>query len=208
MLWHHIENYKVNSIAEGVEKVRKGKLDILIADTALLEYYRANDDKCSLRLLGQPIFDDTYAVGMPKEFPLRDALSDLFMEYSNYGFVDQLKMKAYREAECASRIRKPTPLSFLSVSGIFLFLLIGALLSLIAVLFERMVFNSLPAKKKEENCFWRSCLGMFFSQKVYRYINGIDSASFYLKDWDTDSETQELTKAMTTGSQSNSEAVI
>jgi hypothetical protein len=135
---------------------------------------------------------------MPKDFPLRDSLSDLFMEYSNYGFVDQLKKKWFREAPCGSRTRKPTALTFLSVSGIYLFLLVGFLLSLFGLVFERMWFNSLPAKKKDESCFWRSNLGMFFSQKVYRYVNGIDSASFYMKEDDYDDETQELTKAMTT----------
>ena len=198
MLWHHIENFKVNSIEEGVDKVKKGKLDILIADTAILDYYRANDEKCGLRILGQPIFDDTYAVGMPKEFPLRDALSDLFMEYSNYGFVDQLKKKWFREAPCASRTRKPTALTFLSVSGLYLFLVVGFFLSLLGVLVERMIFSSLPEKKKEEGCFWKSSVGMFFSQKVYRYVNGIDSTTFYTREYDSDEETHELTKAMTT----------
>lgn len=198
MLWHHIENYKVNTIEEGIEKVTKGKLDLLIGDTAILEYYRANSPDCSLRILGQPIFDDTYAIGMPKEFPLKEALSDLLMEYANYGYVDQLKKKWFLQAECARRTRKPTPLSFLSVSGLYLFLVAGLLVATLVNCFERMIFQSLPGKRKAESSCWKTNTGMFFSQKIYRYVNGIDS-NYSIRDGDsTDSESKELTKAMKT----------
>ena len=200
MLWHHIENFKSNSYDEAVDKIRRGKLDILIADTAIVEYYRANDPDCSLRILGQPVFDDTYAVGMPKEFPLREAMSDLFLEYDNYGFVDMLKKKWFREAYCAQRFRKPTPLSFLSVSGVYLFLVVGFFLALLAQCLEKMCFDSLSSKKKRESSYWKSKGSMFFSQKAYRFVNGISASSYYsMGDADsTDSESRELTKAMRT----------
>ena len=50
---------------------RNNKLDVLIGDTAILDYYRANDPGCNLRLLGDSIFDDAYAIGMQKGFPFR-----------------------------------------------------------------------------------------------------------------------------------------
>ncbi len=46
-------------------------MDVLIGDTAILDYFRATDPGCNLRLLGDSIFDDAYAVGMQKGFPLR-----------------------------------------------------------------------------------------------------------------------------------------
>lgn len=52
-------------------RYRSGKLDVLIGDTAILDYYRATDPGCQLRLLGDSIFDDAYAVGMQKGFPFR-----------------------------------------------------------------------------------------------------------------------------------------
>jgi ionotropic glutamate receptor NMDA 3A len=200
MLWHHIENFKSNSYDEAVDKIRRGKLDILIADTAIVEYYRANDPDCSLRILGQPVFDDTYAVGMPKEFPLKEALSDLFLEYDNYGFVDQLKKKWFKEAECAKRYHRATPLSFLSVSGVYIFLITGFFLALLAQCIEKMWFDSLQSQKKQESCYWKCKGSMFWSQKAYRYINGIQGSSYYsMGDADsTDSESRELTKAMRT----------
>lgn len=201
MLWHHVENFKSNSYDEAVDKVKRGKLDVLIADTAILEYYRANDPECSLRILGQPVFDDTYAVGMPKEFPLREALSDLFLEYDNYGLIDQLKKKWFKEAYCAQRMRKPTPLGFASVSGVYLFLLLGFLLALVAQCMEKTWFDSLQSKKKHESSFWRSKRSMFVSQRAYRFINGISTSSYYsMGDAEsTESESRELTKAMSTG---------
>lgn len=51
--------------------IRARKLDVLIGDTAILDYFRANDPGCSLNLLGDSIFDDAYAVAMQKGFPLK-----------------------------------------------------------------------------------------------------------------------------------------
>lgn len=50
---------------------RARKLDVLIGDTAILDYFRANDPGCNLNLLGDSIFDDAYAVAMHKGFPLK-----------------------------------------------------------------------------------------------------------------------------------------
>lgn len=50
---------------------RNGSLDILIADTPILDYYRATDHKCKLQKVGDSINDDTYAIGMMKGFPLK-----------------------------------------------------------------------------------------------------------------------------------------
>lgn len=94
-LWHHIQKYKVHNFDEGLEHLRsvslkdhwkavlsinflikpkhtrKGHLDVLIGDTAILDYFRATDPGCILKLLGDSIFDDAYAVGMQKGFPFR-----------------------------------------------------------------------------------------------------------------------------------------
>lgn len=50
---------------------RNGSLDILIADTPILDYYRATDHGCKLQKIGDAINEDTYAVGMTKGFPLK-----------------------------------------------------------------------------------------------------------------------------------------
>jgi hypothetical protein len=50
---------------------RNGSLDILIADTPILDYFRATDHGCKLQKIGDAINEDTYAVGMAKGFPLK-----------------------------------------------------------------------------------------------------------------------------------------
>lgn len=47
---------------------------MLIGDTAVLNYFRGNDPGCNLHLLGS-IFDDAYAVGLQKGFPLTVSFS-------------------------------------------------------------------------------------------------------------------------------------
>lgn len=56
---------------------RNGSLDILIADTPILDYYRATDHGCKLQKIGDAINEDTYAVGMTKGFPLKVSLRNM-----------------------------------------------------------------------------------------------------------------------------------
>lgn len=44
-------------------------MDVFIGDSPLLDYVRGED--CNLRLLGQSLFEDAYAIGMQKGFPLK-----------------------------------------------------------------------------------------------------------------------------------------
>ena len=49
---------------------RDGRLDLLIGDTPILDYYRANDPGCTLRTV-DVIEEDNYAVGMTKGLHLQ-----------------------------------------------------------------------------------------------------------------------------------------
>lgn len=50
---------------------RSRELDVLIGDSAILDYFRTHDPDCNLNFLGNSIFDDAYAIGMQKGFPLK-----------------------------------------------------------------------------------------------------------------------------------------
>lgn len=51
---------------------RNGTLDLLIADSPVLDYYRATDHGCKLQRIGDhPLAEDAYAIGMAKGFPLK-----------------------------------------------------------------------------------------------------------------------------------------
>jgi len=51
-LWSHMARYSLLDVAEGVERLRNGTLDILISDTPILDYYRATDNGCRLQKIG------------------------------------------------------------------------------------------------------------------------------------------------------------
>lgn len=71
LLWDHMHRFSLDSVEDGIERLRNGSLDILIADTPILDYYRATDHGCTLQKIGDSINEDTYAVGMAKGFPLK-----------------------------------------------------------------------------------------------------------------------------------------
>lgn len=71
VLWEHIRKFRLENVEDGIGKLRNGSLDIMIADTPILDYYRATDHGCKLQKIGDSINQDTYAVGMSKGFPLK-----------------------------------------------------------------------------------------------------------------------------------------
>lgn len=71
LLWEHMHKYSLESVEDGVKRLRNGTLDIIIADTPILDYYRATDHGCKLQKIGDAINQDTYAIGMVKGFPLK-----------------------------------------------------------------------------------------------------------------------------------------
>ncbi|CAG2162867.1 unnamed protein product [Oppiella nova] len=180
-LWHHIEKNKVHNFDEGLEHLRSDKLDVLIGDTAILDYFRATDPSCNLRLLGDSIFDDAYAIGMQKGFPFRELISSLILKYNEYGFLDQLHRKWYGRVHCleSSALTKPKPLTVKAVAGVFLMLFFGLIVGTLILLIEHFVFKYiLPSlRKKPKDCFWKSPNLMFFSQKLYRFINTVELVS-------------------------------
>lgn len=92
-LWSHMARYSLSNVAEGVERLRNGSLDILIADTPILDYYRAIDDGCRLQKIGDTINEDTYAVALTKGHPLKESISKVIANYTSTGLLDILQEK-------------------------------------------------------------------------------------------------------------------
>lgn len=90
-----MSRFSLSDVAEGVERLRNGSLDILIADTPILDYYRATDDDCGLRKIGDTMNEDTYAVALTKGHPLRESISKVIANYSSNGMLDILQDKWY-----------------------------------------------------------------------------------------------------------------
>lgn len=84
-----------------------------MADSPVLDYYRATDHGCSLQRIGETFVDDSYAIGMAKGFPLRDSISALIAKYSSNGYLDILTEKWYGGLPCfkfEADIVQPRPL--------------------------------------------------------------------------------------------------
>ncbi|XP_022254048.1 glutamate receptor ionotropic, NMDA 3A-like [Limulus polyphemus] len=166
-----------------VSSCGNGELDVLIGDTAVLDYFRGNEPGCNLHLLGDPIFDDAYAIGMQKGFPLKDAISDLILRYNEFGYIDQLQQKWYGRVPCfGSSVHSPTKpmgLSIRAVAGVFIMLLVGLLVGICILVIEHLVFRYVLPKLREgpKNAIWRSPNLMFLSQKLYRFINTVELVS-------------------------------
>ena len=92
-LWSHISRFSVLDVADGVERLLNGSLDILIADTPIIDYYRATDNGCRLEKIGDAIKEDTYAVALSKGHPLKESISKTIANYSSTGFLDILQEK-------------------------------------------------------------------------------------------------------------------
>ncbi|XP_076353138.1 glutamate receptor ionotropic, NMDA 3A-like isoform X2 [Tachypleus tridentatus] len=182
-LWEHVKKYEVVSIEDGLDKLRNGELDVLIGDTAVLDYYRGNEPDCNLHMLGDPIFDDAYAIGMQQGFPLKDAVSDLILHYNEAGYIDQLQQKWYGRVPCFERsvhgLTKPMGLSVRAVSGVFIMLCVGHLVAVCTLVLEHLTFRYvIPVlREKPKDTVWRSPHLMFFSQKFYRFINTVKLVS-------------------------------
>ncbi|CAG9785010.1 unnamed protein product [Diatraea saccharalis] len=123
-LAQQMRRYALQDIEEGIQRLRNGTLDLLIADTPVLDYYRATDHGCKLQRVGDhALAEDTYAVGMAKGFPLRDSISAVIAKYSSNGYMDILTEKWYGGLPCFKLSPdygiQPKPLAYDRRFGLF-----------------------------------------------------------------------------------------
>nr|QNL15098.1 ionotropic receptor 1 [Aulacocentrum confusum] len=187
----HIARFSVSDVGEGVKRLLNGSLDILIADTPILDYYRATDDGCRLQKIGDTITEDTYAVALTKGHPLKESISKVIANYTSTGMLDILQEKWYgglpcilgrdgREANLGSSSEgQPRPLGVASVAGVFCLLGMGVVLGAIILAGEHLFYKyTLPRlRHRPKTSIWRSRNVMFFSQKLYRFINCVELVS-------------------------------
>ncbi|XP_034240253.1 uncharacterized protein LOC117644748 [Thrips palmi] len=181
-LWEHMQRFSVATVEEGVHRLRNGTLDILIADTPILDYYRATDHGCKLQKIGDAINEDTYAVGMAKGFPLKDSVSAVIAKYTNNGYMDILQEKWYGGLPCfklANDMAQPRPLGVAAVAGVFILLGLGMAVGILILVVEHLFYKyTLPLlRHKPKGTIWKSRNIMFFSQKLYRFINCVELVS-------------------------------
>ncbi|GAB6031603.1 hypothetical protein CHUAL_009367 [Chamberlinius hualienensis] len=181
-LWDHMKKYSVASNEEGVQKLRDGELDLIVGDTPLLDFYRGKEPGCTLRAVGHVIKEDSYAIATTKGSPLRDPISSLIAKYHENGYLDYLAARWYHALPCmrtSSEMYRPMRLSISAVAGVFITLCFGVGISCCVLILEHVVYKYiLPRlRKKPKGTLWRSPNIMFFSQKLYRFINCVDLVS-------------------------------
>uniref|UniRef100_A0A0P6GYG2 Glutamate receptor ionotropic, NMDA 3A n=1 Tax=Daphnia magna TaxID=35525 RepID=A0A0P6GYG2_9CRUS len=180
-LAEHLERFTVPNLEEGIARLRDGRLDLLIGDTPILDYYRANDPGCTLRTV-DVIEEDNYAVGMTKGLRLQTSISSLISSYSTSGYMDELRSKWYSSLPCSRSAHdayRPQPLGVSAVAGVFILLGFGILGGCLILVLEHLVYKfALPVlRRQHKGTIWRSPNMMFFSQKLYRFINCVELLS-------------------------------
>ncbi|KAG4073833.1 hypothetical protein HA402_014038 [Bradysia odoriphaga] len=181
-LWEHMKKYSLETLEDGIRGLKNGSLDLLMGDSPVLDYYRATDHGCRLQRIGETFVEDAYAIGMTKDFPLKDSISALIAKYSSNGYLDILTEKWYGGLPCfkfEADIVQPRPLGVAAVAGVFLLLGLGMVLGVIILIFEHWFYKyALPTLRlKPKGTVWKSRNIMFFSQKLYRFINCVELVS-------------------------------
>ncbi|KAK6640098.1 hypothetical protein RUM43_008375 [Polyplax serrata] len=186
-LWEHMQKYSFDDLETGISLLRNGSLDILVADTPILDYYRATDHGCKLQKIVEAINEDTYAIGMNKGFPLKESISAVISKYSNNGYMDILTEKWYGGLPCfkmtpsveLTDVGQPRPLGVAAVAGVFLLLGLGMVVGVLILIMEHLFYRyTLPVLRHQpKGTIWRSRNIMFFSQKLYRFINCVELVS-------------------------------
>ncbi|KAF4518069.1 hypothetical protein B566_EDAN009612 [Ephemera danica] len=111
-----------------------------------------------------------------------DSISAVIAKYSNNGYLDILQEKWYGGLPCfrlETEMVQPRPLGVAAVAGVFLLLGLGFLVGLLILLVEHVFYRRcLPGlRSKPKGTVWRSRNVMFFSQKLYRFINCVELVS-------------------------------
>jgi len=94
--------------------------------------------------------------------------------------MDELRSKWYSSLPCfGNDAYRPQPLGVASVAGVFILLFIGILAGCLTLTLEHLVYKyALPKLRHQpKDTIWRSPNMMFFSQKLYRFINCVELLS-------------------------------
>ncbi|KAG8223040.1 hypothetical protein J437_LFUL001362 [Ladona fulva] len=186
-LYEHLQHTPVPNIEEGIRRLRDGSLDVLMGDSAVLDYYRGSDPGCTLVKRGIITNEDTYAVAMSKNFPLKRSITATVSEFGSNGHLDILTRRWFGPLPCfrgsvgggEEEMAAPRPLGIAAVAGVFLMLCVGVGVASIILCGEHLFYrHSLPAlRRRPHDSVWRSRNLMFFSQKLYRFINCVELVS-------------------------------
>lgn len=122
--------YETNQM--GVDRVDEDYAFLMESTT--IEYHIQR--KCNLKKIGDALDEKGYGIAMPKNWPYRDKFSNALLELQEQGVLARLKNKWWNEigaGVCGAKSKDdgPSALKMENLSGIYLVLIFGSVLSFV-----------------------------------------------------------------------------
>ncbi|XP_066917623.1 glutamate receptor ionotropic, NMDA 3A-like [Clytia hemisphaerica] len=123
-------NYNVNQSLEGIDMVRKGKLNAFIHETPFLTYHASKQSDCSLKIFGN-LNQGGYAFSVPKNSVWKHLLSQAVLKLKEQETIEDLYKKWF-PFSCANNgtSSEYEPVQINYFGGLFFILLLVLILSL------------------------------------------------------------------------------
>ena len=158
---------KISSIAEGVQRVRDGDF-VFIDETPAISYHVMGE--CDIFYVGGEVQTFDYAFGFPKNSPYTALINTHLIKLREHGFFDEVWKKWDKTPDhegCSSgkSNSQGVTLTLTNVRGIFLFLSIGIIISVILILLE-IIIAAFRDEGDEDHPTFKSKLNKRFQLKI------------------------------------------
>ena len=142
---------KLDGLQEGIERVKDGKF-VFIDDSSVITYnFR---DSCQSLQTFTGKFQNQWAFGMQMNSPYSGVINDLILRYRESGWIVSKFDRWYksgRAASCPSSVGSDTKFDLPILSGLFLILAIGAILSFAVMLLEILYVTYNDCSQSKQN---------------------------------------------------------
>ncbi|XP_031553344.1 glutamate receptor ionotropic, NMDA 1-like isoform X2 [Actinia tenebrosa] len=125
-MWYNMKKHNVDTVTGGVEKVRNGELDVLIADHISLQYESLNDPSCRLKVVGDPFAMSGAAIAVKKGSPWFPKFNAVLQKLKSKGLTDFIQKFWISKYKCVNE-KPPSQLKIQDLSGLFLQLAIAVI---------------------------------------------------------------------------------
>ncbi|XP_060649069.1 glutamate receptor ionotropic, kainate 2 [Drosophila nasuta] len=134
---------------EGVDKVKAGTKYAFLMESTSIEFNTVRE--CNLKKIGDALDEKGYGIAMPKNWPYRDKFNRALLELQEQGVLARLKNKWWNEigagvCDAKSEDDGPSELEMQNLSGIYLVLIVGSILSFVLSFFYWCLFVFKRAK--------------------------------------------------------------
>ncbi|XP_074641318.1 glutamate receptor ionotropic, NMDA 3A-like [Tubulanus polymorphus] len=154
-----------------IKLLRDGRVDLLVLDRVVLEYYVHTMQQYGLEFVGSDFGNLPYGVGLQKNSPFTNDISMHISKYENEGYLENLyklwfeRMVGYKRIN----IQKSIKLNALTFSGVFLLFAVGILLGCVTLILELIVYRCFVPKMRRHKSRWV----LPYSQRLFRVVQAI-----------------------------------